>query len=647
MKTLLCIPPMTQLNTPYPATAYLTGFLREQGYDVAQRDLAIELLLTLLTPEGLEQILAVVEEHYADFEDDELPDAIYQFFVDFERYQQCILPVIRFLQGKDPSLALRIVSRRFLPEGPSFEGLEGLDEATGDVLQWAFGELGTQDKAKHLATLFIDDLVQVIHQGVDVNFEISRYGESLAASNPSFDELYAILHGDVGLVEATLQHLLVQHLENEQPEVLGITVPFPGNMLGALQMARACREHSPNTNIILGGGYINTELRSLKDPRIFEFVDYLVLDDGEQPLLTLFDHLKHDTPISTLHRTYYLADGEVQYQKQNDLPDIPHGKVGTPVYQGLPLDSYLSLCEMLNPMHRIWSDGRWNKLTMAHGCYWTQCSFCDIGLDYIGRYDEAGADIIVERMEKLIAETGQTGFHFVDEAAPPKVMFAMAKKIIEKGLTVTWWGNIRFEKTFTPERCQLLADSGCVAISGGLEVASDRLLKLMKKGVTVEQVARVTKAFSDAGILVHAYLMYGFPSQTEQETVESLEYVRQLMMNECIHSAYWHRFSATIHSPVGQQPEQYGVTLVGETDAPFANNDIDFVDPVKANHELLGKGLKKALYNYMHKLGFEQPVTFWFDKKLAQPQIPQDFIARALAHQPREKKVIPIKVGQS
>lgn len=636
---------MTQLNTPYPATAYLTGFLREQGYDVVQRDLAIELLLTLLTPEGLEQILSVVEDHYADFDDDELPDVIYQFFADFERYQQCLLPTIRFLQGKDPSLALRIVSRRFLPEAPSFEGLDGLDEATGDVLQWAFGELGTQDKAKHLATLFIDDLVQVIHQGVDVNFEISRYGESLAASNPRFDDLYAILNGEVGLVEATLQHLLVNHLIEEQPDVLGITVPFPGNMLGALQMARACREHSPNTRIVLGGGYINTELRSLRDPRIFEFVDYLVLDDGEQPLLRLFDHLKNNTPTSELHRTYCIEQGQLQYQAQSNLPDIPHAEIGTPVYDGLPLDSYLSLCEMLNPMHRIWSDGRWNKLTMAHGCYWTQCSFCDIGLDYIGRYDEAGADIIVERIEKLMAETGQTGFHFVDEAAPPKVMFAMARKLIEKGITITWWGNIRFEKTFTPERCQLLADSGCVAVSGGLEVASDRLLKLMKKGVTVEQVARVTKAFSDAGILVHAYLMYGFPTQTEQETVESLEYVRQLMKNECIHSAYWHRFSATIHSPVGQKPEEYGVTLLPPDDAPFANNDIEFIDPVKANHELLGKGLKKALYNYMHKLGFEHPVTFWFDKKLVKPQTPADFVAKALAakSKSKERKVIPIK----
>ena len=643
MKTLLCIPPMTQLNTPYPATAYLTGFLREQGFEVAQRDLAIELLLTLLTADGLTQIADVVETNYADFDDDELPDVIYQFLSEFERYQQCVGPVIRFLQGKDPSLALRIVSRRFLPEGPSFDGIAGLEEATGDILRWAFGDLGTQDKAKHLATLFIDDLVQVINQGVDVNFEISKYGESLAASNPTFDHLYDFLHGEQGLVEATLSQLLKRHLKSEQPDVLGITVPFPGNMLGALQIAKACRQYAPQTKILLGGGYVNTELRSLTDPRIFEWVDFILLDDGERPLLTLFDHLEGKIDREQLHRTYYLSGEEVVYQQQSQVADVPHKSIGTPVYDGLPLGAYLSLCEMLNPMHRIWSDGRWNKLTMAHGCYWTQCSFCDISLDYIGRYDEAGAEIIVERIEKLIAETGQTGFHFVDEAAPPKVMFAMARKLIEKGITITWWGNIRFEKTFTAERCQLLADSGCVAVSGGLEVASDRLLKLMKKGVSVAQVARVTKAFSDAGILVHAYLMYGFPTQTETETVESLEYVRQLMMHQCIHSAYWHRFSATIHSPVGKRPEDYGVTLHPPQHASFANNDIEFSDAVDADHEMLGRGLKKSLYNYMHGLGFDQPVTFWFEQSFSEPSVAPDFVEKALAEPQAKMRVIPIQ----
>jgi len=622
---------MTQLNTPYPATAYLTGFLKQEHYKVSQRDLAIDLFLSLLSQNGLDNIFNAVEDNYADYEDDELPDSIYHFLAHFPIYKACTEPTVKFLQGKNPSLALRIVSRNFLPEGPQFESLYQMEEMSeNDVLQDAFGNLGLQDKAKYLATLFIGDLAMMIKQGVDSHFEISRYGEQLALSNPSFDELYEQLHQPTVYTDEVISSLVNQYLESEKPTVVGLTVPFPGNMLGALKIAQCCKKINPTITIVLGGGFVNTELRALKDPRVFESIDFITVDDGERPFLTLLEYLDKQRPIEDLYRTYRLDKNKVIYSINPTLQDIPHKNTGTPSYDGLDLHHYLSLCEMLNPMHRIWSDGRWNKLTLAHGCYWSQCSFCDISLSYIGKYDDAGAELIVNRIESLMAQTGETGFHFVDEAAPPKVLFAMAEKLIERGIIISWWGNIRFEKTFTAEKCQLLADSGCIAISGGLEVASDRLLKRMKKGVTVEQVARVTKNFANADILVHAYLMYGFPSQTQQETVDSLERVRQLMLNGCFQSAYWHRFAATIHSPVGMYPEQYKIKLIPNKDVQFAENDIAYHDPINADHEMLGKGLKKALYNYMHGMGFEHPMHFWFDEEVSVPNIPSDFIEQAI-----------------
>ncbi len=622
---------MTQLNTPYPATTYLTGFLRQEGYDVSQRDCAIDLFLSLLTKQGIKQIYRSTEDNYAEYEDDELPDSIYHFFSHYPVYEKCIEPTVKFLQGKNPSLALRIASRTFLPEGPQFESLYQMEEMSGDVLDNAFGKLGVQDKAKYLATLFIDDISAVIKQGVDPNFEVSRYGERLAASNHSFDDLYYQLQQPPIYTDKLILSLINDYLTQENPTIVGLTVPFPGNMLGALKIAKCCKTINPKITLILGGGFVNTELRSLKDPRVFENIDFITVDDGERPLLTLLEHLNKQRPKEDLVRTFYLNKGNVIYANNTALHDIPHKNTGTPCYNGLALDNYLSLCEMLNPMHRIWSDGRWNKLTIAHGCYWSQCSFCDISLDYIGQYDDAGAEIIVKRIEALIAETGETGFHFVDEAAPPKVLFSMAEKLIERNIVISWWGNIRFEKTFTAEKCQLLANSGCIAISGGLEAASDRLLKLMKKGVTVEQVARVTKNFANAGILVHAYLMYGFPSQSLQETVDSLERVRQLMLNGCIHSAYWHRFAATIHSPIGLNPDPYKIELRPHTDdVLFAENDIDFFDPVNTDHEMLGKGLKKALYNYMHEMGFDYPMSFWFNEPVSEPNVSPTFIEQAL-----------------
>ncbi|MCX7145665.1 MAG: radical SAM protein [Sulfuritalea sp.] len=267
---------------------------------------------------------------------------------------------------------------------------------------------------------------------------------------------------------------------------------------------------------------------------------------------------------------------------------------------------------------------------MAHGCYWKKCSFCDVSLDYISRYEAVAATTLVDRIETIIAETGQTGFHFVDEAAPPKALKALAAELQRRQRAISWWGNIRFEKSFTPELCAELADSGCIAVSGGLEVASDRLLKLMQKGVSVEQVAKVTHAFTDAGILVHAYLMYGFPTQTVQDTVDALEYVRQLFAAGCIQSGFFHRFACTVHSPVGLHPEQYGVRLKPLPPISFAKNDVGFIDPSGVDHDALGIALNKALYNYMHGLGLDEDVRSWFSGRVPRSQVPRHFIERAL-----------------
>jgi hypothetical protein len=619
MRCLLVTPPMVQLNTPYPATAYLMGFLRMHatglGLEVLQADASITLFLRLFSGPLVARMAHELQRRARMMgKNADVPPSIACFLSHAERYIDTVEPTIRFLQRRNPSLAFRIVGRTFLPEGPRFEHLSpippGEPLARDDQLLSAFGALGTTEQARYLASLYIDDLADVWRVGIDPRFELARYGERLAASAASFDPMQAALTGEPTLVDTTLDEL-TRELMVQRPDVVAITAPFPGNVYGAFRMARTIREVSPDSTLILGGGWVNTELRSLRDPRVFDYFDYITLDDGERPLLNLLTQLSGRP--TALVRTYVRKGGEVALENDAKQHDIPQRDTGIPTYDGLPLDQYVSVLEMLNPMHRFWSDGRWNKITLAHGCYWKKCSFCDVSLDYIGHYDKPSTDIVVQRIKSLIAETGETGFHLVDEAAPPAGLRALARRLIAEKLTITWWGNIRFEKTFTSELCQLLAQSGCVAVSGGLEVASDRLLELMKKGVTVEQVARVTRAFTEAGILVHAYLMYGFPTETLQDTVDALERVRQLFAAGCIHSAYWHRFAATAHSPIGLNPGQYGITLRPPPNILFAHNDIEFDDPVGTDHDFLGPGLRKAVYNYMHGVGMDVDVREWFE----------------------------------
>jgi len=628
MKILSLIPPMTQLNTPYPSTAYLTGFLRSQGFDAVQEDLALALVLGFFTVDGLAEVqneaLKLPEENRS---------ASVNFFLDyFLDYQSTIALAIAFLQGRDSTLAHRINSRTLLPEGPRFESLDAYDEVEGgDSLSWAFGALGSQDRARHLATLYLNDLSDVLRDAVDARFEFVRYAESLAGSQPTFTPLADALAAMPTLMDVHLQALTKACIDKHQPSLVLLSVPFPGAMYAALRIAQTIKLHYPSIKIGLGGGYVNTELRELTEPRIFNFVDFITLDSGERPLLALIEHLNGKRSVERLVRTFMRApNNEVRYVTWQE-PDIPFEDVGTATWDGLPLTSYLSLLDMLNPMHRLWSDGRWNKLTIAHGCYWKKCSFCDVSLDYISRYETASASLLVDRIEAIVAETGQTGFHFVDEAAPPKILKALAEELIRRKVVISWWGNIRFEKTFTPALSELLAQSGCIAMSGGLEVASDRLLELMQKGVSVDQVAEVTKGFSDAGILVHAYLMYGFPTQTVQETIDALEYVRQLFENGCIQSGFFHRFTCTVHSPVGKDPEAYGISLVPLPEISFAKNDVAFIDPSGVDHDLLGIGLKKAIYNFMHGLGFEQDVHTWFEMSgVPKASVARNKIAKAL-----------------
>ncbi len=617
LKVWAVIAPMTQLNTPYPATAYLTGFLRARNYTTEQSDLALELVLALMTPESLDAL----GEQCAALPAAEQSQSVRDFLHHFEDYRASIEAVIRFLQGRDDTLAHRIATRAWLPESTRFASIAAQMQSLGydiddteDPLGWAFGALGLVDKAKHIATLYLNDLADVWRDAVDEHFEFVRYAEQLAASQPSFEPLRQALLAPPTLIDHALEQLTAKHLKDIQPDVVLLSVPFPGALYGALRIAKVVKANQPQARILLGGGFVNTELRDLNTPELFDWVDYVTLDAGERPLLSLLEHFSGQRSAKRLQRTFHRdTSGAVVWTNWVE-PEVPFEQCGTPTWAGLKLNRYLSLLDMLNPMHRLWSDGRWNKLTVALGCYWKKCSFCDVSLDYISRYETASAHHLVDQIEHIIAETGQSGFHFVDEAAPPKALKALALELLRRNVQITWWGNIRFEKSVTPELAQLLSRSGCIALTGGLEVASDRLLSLMKKGVSVEQVACVTKSLSDAGIMVHAYLMYGFPTQTVQETVDALEYVRQLFENGCIQSGFFHRFVCTVHSPVGKNPQTYGIELHDLPDTTFARNDVGFADPSGVDHAALGLGLRKAIYNFMHGVGLEEDVRFWFDQ---------------------------------
>ena len=623
---LFVLPPLTQLNTPYPSITHLTGYLRSRGIEAEQMDLGIELINRLFTRMELGRVFDVVEKR-VESRELKLNKTMRIIVSNRGFYERNVEAVMKFLSGRDLQLANRFSDLRF------WEDMHRLPDE--EELEWAFGTSGKVDRAKYLCSLFLKNVVDVV-QLLDEHFQLIRYAERLCTYLATFEPLERELENlnaqctmhnaqlitstaysstvgeelnyfaqDRNLIEKLMLELLERKLQEVKPDWVGISVPFPGNLLAGLKCAKYIKAKYEGVKIVMGGGYVNTELRQMTDTGIFRYVDYITFDDGELPIRRLIEG-------GELLRTAYLKDGKVEFAQMDVQENEKFCDLPAPMTRGLDLGKYIDFVDTTNPMHRLWSDGRWNKMMLAHGCYWAKCAFCDTCLDYIGRFEACDVKIIVDRMEAMIAETGNTGFHFVDEAAPPALLRKLAEEILERKLVVTYWTNVRFDKTYTAELCYLLAKSGCIAVSGGLEVASPRVLKLINKGVTIESATECMRNLAENGIMVHTYLMYGFPTQTEKELYDSLGRVRDLFAEGLIHSAFWHRYAMTCHSPSGRNPESVSARHMTQIPNMFANNEIPFEVDNEPDWSRFTEGLNVATYNYMRQTGFDVPLKRWF-----------------------------------
>ena len=582
MKILFITPPLLQPNTPYAATPLLSAWMKSIGHEARQADLSLKLLLRLFSEEG---VLAVANGL-------DIPvEAI-------DGYRATITEVISFLQDRNPSAAARIVERGYLPEGENLAHAYEQEEQLG----WNFRGLETHDRARYLASLYLDDFAEAATE-LDPNFGFSRYAESLVSSLPRFGKLRDELEASNSIFFQWLEELTDFEMVQHQPDMVALTVPFPGCLMGAMGVARRIKQTHPDVQITLGGGYVNTELRQLTDPGIFDYVDSITLDSGFLPLQRLAEGGERV-------RTFVRKGGEVVYH-DGAVTEVLHTELPPPDFQGLELDRYFGLFEQLNPVTRLWSDGRWNKLVLAHGCCWSRCAFCDTSIDYICRYDPATPTTVCDWIEQVLEQTGFNGFHFVDEALPPDLLDGLCDEILRRGLHIEWWGNIRFEKRFSSALISKMAAAGCIAVTGGLETGVDRTLKLMRKGITMGHATRVLTDLADAGIMTHAYLMYGFPTQTLDETFQALETIRGLFEADILHSAYWHRFALTAHSDISIHPEKYDIQPLELPVSTFALNEIPFKGNYDHDLEAVGQALKSSTYNYLHGMGFEVPVEEW------------------------------------
>ena len=421
------------------------------------------------------------------------------------------------------------------------------DETTEELLEFLGGPAPLE--AKREASEVIDELAIWIRDNVDEDFGFGRYAEHLCQAVDDFGELEKRIRRR-GVIDKPLTRHLKIAMDEVRPDVVGITCPFPGTLVGAFKIARYVKKHYPGVKTLLGGGYVSTELREMTDPRPQRYFDGFQFDEGYAPLERMMSGHEPATPVPAFVK---------------------------PDYDGIDWNEYFDVVETDNFVTNLWNSGKWVKLVMARGCYWHKCAFCDVKLPYIGCFRMPTAKTLVDAMESF-ATRGLVRFHFVDEAMPPKLVRGMCEEILKRGLEVEWWGNIRFDAAFDTALAKLMARSGCICVTGGLECANDRLLKLMNKGITLKSAEQVLKAFKGAKIFVHTYLMYDFPTETKAELRGAETYVKTLARKGLIQSAFWHRFALTVHSPIAREPEKFGIQIAPKPKGRiFARNELDYV----------------------------------------------------------------------
>ena len=658
---LIIQPPLVQLNTPYPAGAYLKSFFSELQAQNPQWNLGeirwvdgCNLLFhTIFSKEGLRHIFSVTEKKALQQAEQWEKSGGHNEAFNVRRYlsQQdswihWIDSIVAILQGSQRELCHEFVASPAVPRGQRMENfLAGLDV------------LPSVDDAVILASLALADLADFIGAFFDSSFELVRYGESLAASHKGF------LAVEEGLQAPVLQDFygplvggLIQDygtLGEHERLLLCVSCPFPGTLTGALFTCREFKQSLGNKVFVaLGGGYVNTELRQVREPALAQYLDALSYDRGYGSYWDFFRHLMEldgagsaghfpaEIKKRSLYKMKFFGDKEACVDKEinhkSEVVAVEDGFTVTlaPDYSDIDFSKYPRLADSTNPMHRLWSDGAWLKAYLAHGCYWHQCAFCDTSLDYVCSYKKVAIKELYKKLLRQAHRAGVCGVHLVDEAAPPAALRDFALENLASQGELVFWGNIRYEKVFNRDLADLLSHGGLRAVSGGIEIACGTGLDAVKKGTDLQSIVSACAAFKEAGILTHAYMIYGYWQESPQMLIDSMETLRQLFATGLLDSAFWHKFVLTRHSRAFQEwkaglyPELKPLGLDEGEESIFASNDLRFAGEEKSAK--YGNPLNQALAAWMHGEDLEIPVGKWFPFAMPRPSVAPDLVEKAI-----------------
>lgn len=640
-KAIIIQPPLVQLNTAYPSGAYLNSFFKNQNLNSKWYDLSIELFNSIFSSAGLKKLFSLTEQKALSLAqealkngDESTSENLTSYILQKDLWIDWIDDIINILRdGTDSStreICHKFIYSPFVPHGNRMNNY--MENADHEV---------TIDDARNLATMAVEDLADYVAFVYDQNFSLIRYAESITVNEHSFAQIEKTL--DSPLLNDFYRPILEDNFKNlnvdeEAKTLVCISVPFAGTFTAALFTAKFFKEKfKEKTFVSLGGGFVNTELREFSDSAFYKYADALSFDRGYGSYIQLLN--RHEAPVYNMR----IFSGKEIFEplsandeRCSDIVKIENETTGStvPDYSDIDFSKYPRMADDTNPMQRMWSDGTWFKAYLAHGCYWHRCSFCDVTLDYVKSYRMTCVDKIFDGLSQQCNNKKIRGIHFVDEALPPAAVKKFSLLNIKKNSSaLSFWGNVRFEKVWNRDITDLCAKGGLIGVSGGIEIATGSGLDKISKGTDLESIVSACCAFKESGILIHAYMIFGYYGESEQDIINSMETLRQFFDAGLLDSCFWHKFVLTRHSRLYDEWTK-GMhkdlkPFENKDSGIFAKNGIHFEG--ENSYDKYSDGLNQSLQNWMHGKGINKSVNKWFAFKTKEPTVSKNLVADAIA----------------
>ncbi len=525
MRTVLVFPPEWRLiKQPYLSLPTLTAYLREQGCWVRQRDLNFGFHEYASSLQGLAPLHAWATERFCELDRSRQlnPNEQWQYAV---LTHAAVQPLELFAQEMTWSAQVLRSKKDFYD------------------LKQCWQAFYLQDKLWDLPRAMLTDTTAATLNRARYPEYSSARSLALAEDNSETRNPYL----------GYLSRIAVPEILNDVPNLVGISLAASGQIIPALTLARLLKERRPDLHITVGGNICTLLQRTLPSrPELFRYLDSVIIYEGEAPLLDLVRRLDADQDWRQVPSLLCLDQGQLRANPV--APALDMNLLPTPDFDDLPLERY-QLPEILLP------------LLSSRDCYWKRCAFCSQSQAYTAYRRRAGR-LVVEDMERLADRYHTAFFSFSDQSMAAETLAEISDGLVSHGRAFHWHCLSRLDGHWTRELCKRAAAAGCDVLTFGFETASERLSRLMNKGIDHAVALRVLRDTTAAGILNRLTVFFGFPSETTAEAEETIAFIQA--HSDIIHAVVSQSYDLGALSPVAENPEHYQVQLTPDPDEDIA-----------------------------------------------------------------------------